>query len=72
MKTESTAKVLTKIIGSSARPLTRGEEEIREERAPERCESGFLLDWLAGADACRRNIEGFSFNFENRGVVSAQ
>jgi hypothetical protein len=62
--TESAGNVFTKITGSSAAPaLTRGDAEVRTERIQEYCASSFLLDWLAGADACRRNIQGFSFKF---------
>ncbi len=43
----------------------------RTERVPESCESSFLLDWLAGGEACQRNIQGFSFRFEALNSVVA-
>ena len=73
MFTESTGTVFTKITESAA---LRRETETCANRLPENCASGFLLDWLAGADACPRSIpvriEGFSFKFENLGVASPQ
>jgi hypothetical protein len=47
----------------------RLEMETRTGPVGESCESGFLLDWLAGGVACQRNIQGFSFKFENLSVV---
>lgn len=34
-------------------------------------QESFLLDWLAGGEACRRNIQGFSFHSETLNVVIA-
>jgi hypothetical protein len=34
--------------------------------------SGFLLDWLAGGEACARDIQGFSVRFENLVVINAR
>lgn len=33
--------------------------------------SSFLLDWLAGGDACQRDIRGFSLKIETLTVVGA-
>ena len=55
----------TKITESAAPAVSRGETETWADRVPENCESSFLLDWLAGGEACQRNIQGFSFKFEN-------
>ena len=34
--------------------------------------SGFLLDWLAGGEACARDIQGFSVRFENLVAINAR
>ncbi|MGA7245175.1 MAG: hypothetical protein WBX19_18465 [Terracidiphilus sp.] len=41
------------------------------ERVAQFIESSFLLDWLAGGDACQRNIRGFSLKIETLTVVGA-
>ena len=72
MFTESAGTVFTKITEPAA--LALRETETWVEQAAENCESSFLLDWLAGADASLRSIprstQGFSFKFEDLGVVS--
>lgn len=60
------------IIGSRSSAETCVEAKTQTDRVPESCESSFLLDWLAGGEACQRNIQGFSFKFETLNVVVAR
>jgi hypothetical protein len=53
-----TGNAPTKISISVA--VSRVAAVTRTERVLESGESSFLLDWLAGGEACRRIIEGFS------------
>ena len=48
------------------------EPQISEERTRESSGSGFLLDWLAGGEACQRDIQGFPVRFENLVVINAR
>ena len=50
----------------------RAEFQVVDERIGECCRSGFLLDWLAGGEACKRDIQGFSVRVENLVVMNAR
>lgn len=42
------------------------------ERIGECSGSGFLLDWLAGGEACKRDIQGFSIKVETLVLMNAR
>jgi hypothetical protein len=59
----------TKIAEATRRATNHAEVDTGMLRVPESYESGFLLDWLAGGEACQRNIQGFSFKFDTLNFV---
>jgi hypothetical protein len=63
---EGTVDALTKTGEPTRAGVTQDEVDAQTKRVPEACESGFLLDWLAGGEACQRNTQGFSSKFDIR------
>jgi hypothetical protein len=66
-------RILTQ-SGYSVEPTGGAHSELptTEARLQECSGSGFLLDWLAGGEACKRDIQGFSVGFENLVVFNAR
>jgi hypothetical protein len=54
------------------RPETSIQLQNPRESMRESFDSGFLLDWLAGGEACARDIQGFSVRFENLVAINAR
>jgi hypothetical protein len=68
---QGTGNAATDTGKCASAPLSRIEVDRKTERILKSSEASFLLDWLAGGEACRRNIEGFCFKFESLNVVIA-
>jgi hypothetical protein len=68
---DRTGNAPTKFSRSAPDVVSRVAAVTRTERVPESCESSFLLDWLAGGEACQRNIQGFAFKFETLNLLVA-
>jgi hypothetical protein len=61
----------TRSSHSVQRSGNHGEPHTSTEPKWECFGSGFLLDWLAGGEACKRDIQGFSVRFENLVAINA-
>jgi hypothetical protein len=48
----------------------RGEPQTEAARFGQYSGSGFLLDWLAGGEACKRDIQGFAVRLEDLVVMA--
>ncbi|MGC2614034.1 MAG: hypothetical protein WA354_08405 [Terracidiphilus sp.] len=70
MIAEETVDAVTKIGEFTRNGATRDEVNAQTEGVPEARESGFLLDWLTGGEACQRNIQGFSSKFDTQNLVA--
>ncbi len=64
MKTERNDGALTQFRASVKPAENHTEFQSGSERIRECSGSGFLLDWLAGGEACKRDIQGFLVRFE--------
>jgi hypothetical protein len=70
-KAERAGSVLTRLGESFQSAESHQQTGEPVERVAQFIESSFLLDWLAGGDACQRNIRGFSLKIETLTVVGA-